>query len=168
MPPTMPAVPTITIELPPASACAAASTSALRLARRSVVSTNGSAMADMNISRQGAFGERAGRSNGRRRISLLRGAQGSHEPDAEPESPESEVQRAGMPDHHVACFGRRARSDLAERRTGLLGKDVDHMGGPAAAERTEPPQKGLAGERPFRAKRERPRHVGTAADARIH
>ena len=39
MVPTMPAVAAITVLLPPASACAIASTSALRLARRSSATT---------------------------------------------------------------------------------------------------------------------------------
>src|ERR1700756_4514732 len=104
----MPAVPTITTELPPASACAAASTSALRLARRSVVSIKGSAMADMNMSRRGGLGGRVrGFSDGRRTLPL-HGAQISYEADAVPESTrESEAQSAGMPDHHVARLGGR-------------------------------------------------------------
>ena len=46
--PTMPPVDTITVLLPPASPCATASTSALRLARRSSIRTvEGSAITDM-------------------------------------------------------------------------------------------------------------------------
>ena len=57
MVPTMPAVATRTVLLPPASACATDSTSALRRASRSLVaaSTAGSASADINRSPKGGF-----------------------------------------------------------------------------------------------------------------
>src|SRR5262249_27632536 len=81
---------------------------------------------------------------------------------------ESEPQRSRMANHHVARLGGAAGADLAECGAGLLDQDVDDMSGPAAAQRTEAPQESLAGECRLGAERKRPRHVGAAADARVH
>src|SRR5215472_17141070 len=80
----------------------------------------------------------------------------------------SETQRPGMTSHYAARIGGPAGTDLAECRLGLFGEQPDDMGGAVAAERTEPPQEGLAREGRLRAERERARHVGAAADAGIH
>src|ERR1051326_6099484 len=104
----------------------------------------GSATADMNFSREGVWGERDRVSSGGRRMPPLRLAQGSYERNA---VRESEPQGARMPDHDVARLRGRPRADLAERRAGLLGQQIDHVAGATAAERAEAPQEGLAGER---------------------
>src|SRR5713226_880063 len=99
MVPTMPAVAAITMLLPPANACAIASTSALRLARRSSA-TNGeiSAIADIDHAQT------------RKEAPVLPGA--LH--DDYGRRCRSEVQRARMPHLDVPRLGRRMRADLAQ------------------------------------------------------
>src|SRR5436190_8299964 len=71
--PRMPPVATITVLFAPASACPIASTSALRLARRSPVRTSGgaSAIADINLLQQGTLAEWDGGSSCFGRMTLL-------------------------------------------------------------------------------------------------
>src|SRR4051812_23913150 len=101
MVPTMPAVAAITVLLPPANACAIASTTALRLAARSSATTGAiSAITDIDESRRKTA-----------RAPVLPGAPLNDYARGR----RSEVQRARVPDPDVARLGRALRADLTER-----------------------------------------------------
>src|SRR5262245_44140492 len=154
--PRIPAVATMTVWLAPASACATASTSALRRARASSAATsNRSATADIPIlqksSRLKQFCFLAGR--GRFYYCGIR---------------RSEVHGPGVAGHHGGRFRRRLGTDLAQSRPDFRDEELDNVVGSLRAERAEAPQERLAGHRRLGPERERAHHVGTAADARVH
>src|SRR5215510_13636102 len=155
MVPTMPAVATNTVLLPPASACVTASTSALRRARRSpaATSTTGCARADIRALSKIFRVER---------ILLAADSRTSHCAERR-----SEVQRTWMADHHRACLLRPRCADLAERRFHLVDHEIDHVKWTFRAERTEAPQKGLAGERGIGPERDCPHPVEARAHAAV-
>src|SRR5215210_3773179 len=105
MAPTIPPVETMTVLLPPASACAIASTSALRRARRSPAAASriGSATADIIHAPKSDAGRRTARLLlGRAALSYCWRRR-------------SELQRTGMADHYVAHIIERAHAHLAQR-----------------------------------------------------
>src|SRR5688572_1746214 len=113
--PTIPPVETITVLLPPASACAIASTSALRRARRSPAAASriGSATADIiHAPKTGA---------GKRRVRFL----SSSAALSYCRRRRSELQRTGMTDHHVAYLVERAHAHLAERGAHFRDQKID-------------------------------------------
>src|SRR5947209_3249037 len=65
----------------------------------------------------------------------------------------SELQRSGMANPHVLRLGRAVRPDLAQRRLQFVDHQVDDVAGSIGAERAEPPQERLAGQRPRGAER---------------
>src|SRR5262245_3611739 len=156
MVPTMPAVATNTVALPPASACVTASTNALRRARRSpaAASTTGCARADIRV---------APKRDSRRTYFLL-----AVDPRRSQRAERrSEVQRTRMADHRRACLRWAQRTDLAECRFHLVDHEIDDVEGPFCAERAEAPQKGFAGKCGIGAQRNRAHHVEPRAHAAI-
>src|SRR5262249_50873296 len=77
------------------------------------------------------------------------------------------IDSAGMPDDHRTRLVRARRADLAEGGFHLVDHQIDDVARTFGAERAEPPQKRLAGERPLRAERHRTHHVEPRADAGI-
>src|SRR5262249_29849537 len=156
MVPTMPAVATNTVALPPASACVTASTNALRRARRSpaAASTTGCARADIRVAPKRVS----------RRTRFLLAADPRRSQRAERRS---EVQRTRMADHRRACLRWAQRTDLAERRFHLVDHEIDHVEWPFCAERAEAPQKGFAGKCGIGSQRTRAHHVEPRAHAAV-
>src|SRR5215218_2467325 len=153
MVPMMPAVAAITVLLPPASAWAIDSTSALRLARRSSA-TMGVRSAITDIIQFPAAKKEA---------PVLPGAS-SHDHAL---GCRSELQRAGMPHFDVPRLGGAHCPDLAKGRLQLVDHQIDDMAGSLRTERAQSPQERLAGQRRVGAERQCARDVGAATDAGI-
>src|SRR5688500_3182272 len=152
--PTIAAVATSTVLLPPASACVIASTSALRRARRSptLVPSMDSATADIRILQKLVRAE-----------SNLRSCASGDKPlrRMEINCPErrSEVQCAGVANHHRAYFRRAAGAELAECRFHLIDHEIDHVARPGGTECAQSPQERLARKSHIGAERNRAHHV---------
>src|SRR3977135_2880594 len=79
----------------------------------------------------------------------------------------SELQRARMPNDDRARLGRMERADLPEGRFHLVDHEIDDMARPLRTERTQPPEKRLAGKRQVGTERHRARNIEARADAGI-
>src|ERR1700716_2384473 len=132
MVPTIAAVATSTVLLPPASACAIASTSALRRARRSPARAcaTGSATADIYVLRNRMSVEQFFFLAGGLRINQYSVRR-------------SEVHRARMADRRRARLRWTQRAHLAECRLHLVDHEIDHVAGTFSAERAQAPQEGF-------------------------
>src|SRR5262249_38929245 len=142
--------------------------SALRRARRSPSTMAGSTMAVMNIPGTSSSREDGGSIGQGGEAPLLATQVRCERSGVRTGRAGSETHGARMADHDLPRARRAARADLAERRSRLLGEEIDDVAWAAPAERAEAPQKGLAGEGRLRAERERAHDVGAAADAGIH
>src|SRR5216683_5218358 len=78
-----------------------------------------------------------------------------------------ELQGAGMPDTDRARVRWLKRSDLPESRFHLVDEKVDDVAGTKRAERTEPPQKGLARKNHIGTKRHGAHHIEAGANAAV-
>ena len=129
---TMAEVATITVLLPPASACATARTSALRAASRSSVRSpfvRSALRSATTVTACCAFRPKE------ILILLLAGIGVRHHQGRR----RSKLQRRRVPHDDGARIGRRVRTDLSERCPGLLDQQVDDVAGPVLAERAEAP-----------------------------
>src|SRR5450830_556704 len=159
--PTMLAVLTITVLLPPASACATASTMALRRARLSstLACRIGSATADMMRApgKPPLLAAMALNCHCRQcRAALSRTRRAALESDG-----------PRVADRGLARLGRRFCADLAERGAQFVDVEVNELGRPVVAERSDRPQERLAGKSRIGAERERAHHVLPTADATV-